>query len=188
MNYKLIRLIPFDQSHFDALIEWTSTSEFLLQWAGPGLTFPLDHKQLNQLLVSARSSPPGAYLFSAQMISDNTVIGHGEIGAVDRRNLNAKLMRILIGPESARGRGIGKQLVQELVRVGFEELGLHRLDLNVFDFNRSAIHCYERVGFKLEGTLREARRHDGQYWNSCIMGLLRSEWSSAQPAHRPDTG
>jgi len=172
-----IELVPFERAHFDSLIEWSPTSEFLLQWAGPGFTHPLDHSQLERLLESARSSPPGLHLYTAQPVAGGSVVGHAELG-VDRRNRSAKLMRILVSP-ALRGRGLGESVVRQLVRIGFEDLGLHRLDLNVFDFNHSAIRCYERVGFQLEGTLRDARRHGDEYWNVCTMGLLRHEWAPA---------
>jgi RimJ/RimL family protein N-acetyltransferase len=175
---EMIELIPFEESHFDLLIEWSPTSEFLLQWAGPGLSFPLDVGQLKSLLDSAHISLPGSYLFTARQLSDGALIGHGELGCVDRRNRSAKLMRVLVGPSEARGRGLGERIVRHLVRVGFEELGLHRLDLNVYDFNQAAIHCYQRVGFQLEGTLRESCRNNDGYWNTCIMALLRSEWGA----------
>ena len=148
MSIGRIDLIPFDRDVFDLLIEWSPSSEFLLQWAGPGLVHPLTHAQLEDLL---------------------------ELGQLDLRNRSAKLMRILLAPR-ARGQGLGDALVRALVRVGFEELGLHRLDLNVFDFNESAIRSYERVGFAREGLLREARRHGASYWNVQVMGLLRHEW------------
>ncbi len=175
----MIELIPFDKSHFDLLIEWSPTSEFLLQWAGPGLTYPLTEDQLRLLLQSACGNSPSAYPYSARSRSDGRIIGHGELGFVDWRNLSAELMRILVGPADLRGKGYGEALVRELVRIGFRELGLHRLDLKVFDFNRSAIRCYERVGFRHEGTLREARKQGNEYWNTYIMGLLSHEWEGA---------
>ena len=173
----MIELIPFQRSHFDLLIEWSPSPKSLLQWSGAGFTYPLDHEQLNKLLAAGQGSPPRVYLYAARRVSDGAIVGHGEIGFVDRQNLNARLMRIIVS-RTARGRGLGEGVVRELVRVGFGELRLHRLDLNVFDFNRAAIRCYERVGFRLEGTLREARRHNDEYWNVCTMGLLRSEWEA----------
>lgn len=175
----MIELISFDESHFNLLIEWSPTSEFLLQWAGPGLTYPLTRRQLHLLVQSTSCTPPNAYLYSARSRSDGRIIGHGEIGHIDRRNLNAELMRILVGPPDLRGKGYGQTIVSELVRIGFGKLGLHRLDLKVFDFNHSAIRCYERTGFIHEGTLREARKQGDEYWNTYIMGLLRHEWEGA---------
>jgi len=175
----LIELIPFDDSYFDLLIEWSPTSEFLLQWAGPGFTYPLTHDQLSLLLQSASNKPARAYVYSVRSRTDGRIIGHGELGRIDRHNLSAEVMRILVGPPDLRGKGYGGATVRELVRIGFMELGLHRLDLKVFDFNGSAIRCYERAGFRHEGTLREARKQGDEYWNTHIMGLLRHEWEGA---------
>ena len=74
-----------------------------------------------------------------------------------------------------RGRGFGTALMREVVRLGFDVLKLHRLQLSVFDFNEAAIRCYERVGFVREPLLREARKGSDGYWNIVQMGLLRSD-------------
>jgi ribosomal protein S18 acetylase RimI-like enzyme len=188
----MIELVPFERSHFDDLISWSPDAEFLLQWAGPGLQHPLDHAQLDALVASAVPVPapnpapdpdsPGTYLFSVVRNADGARIGHAELGLVDRRNQSAKLMRILIGPEDARGQGYGDALVRALVGFGFEELGLHRLDLSVFEFNASARRCYERAGFKLEGILRESRKSGDEYWSTCVMAILRHEWEAGAAA------
>jgi len=39
-----------------------------------------------------------------------------------------------------------------LLYYAFTELNLHRIDLDVFEFNRRAIRSYEKAGFKYEGT------------------------------------
>jgi RimJ/RimL family protein N-acetyltransferase len=57
-------------------------------------------------------------------------------------------LRIRIGVRSAQGRGIGTWAVSELVRRGFEELGLERIWLQVFAVNVRAIRAYERAGFR----------------------------------------
>ena len=46
-------------------------------------------------------------------------------------------------------------MVQQILIIGFEQLRLHRIELVVFDFNQAAIRCYERVGFRTEGRLRD---------------------------------
>lgn len=175
----MIELVPFGAEHFDALIGWSPDAEFLLQWAGARLRHPLTREQLAELVADAERPGPVARLYAALRRTDSALVGHGELGWIDRDNRDAKLMRIVLAPE-ARGQGLGEALVRGLVRVGFEELDLHRLDLHVFPFNQSAIRCYERVGFRHEGTLREARRNGDEYWDVCVMGLLRQEWQSAR--------
>ncbi|MFQ6229609.1 GNAT family N-acetyltransferase [Nocardia sp. NPDC002869] len=63
--------------------------------------------------------------------------------------------RILLGP-AGRGRGLGTEATRLIVGYGFERLGLHRISLEVYAFNRRAHHVYEKVGFRAEGALRQA--------------------------------
>lgn len=174
----MIELAPFGAKHFDSLIAWSPDASFLLQWAGAGLRYPLTREQLAELVAEAEGTGSTSRLYAALSRRDHALVGHGELGWLDRPNGSAKLMRIVLAPE-ARGRGLGEALVRELIRVGFEDLGLNRLDLHVFPFNQQAIRCYERVGFRLEGTLRQARRNGDEYWDVCVMGLLRGEWDGA---------
>ena len=142
-----IDLIPLTPDHFDALIAWSTTPEFLLQWAGPSFGFPLDHEQLHAVLDLARESPPELLLYAAIESGSDEVIGHAELGRIDHAAGHASLMRILVGSPAARGQGVGSAIVRELIRIGFDELGLDRLYLNVLRNNEAAQHCYMKLGF-----------------------------------------
>ncbi|MEU4675382.1 GNAT family N-acetyltransferase [Micromonospora sp. NPDC023737] len=67
---------------------------------------------------------------------------------------------------SARGRGVASRAVTLLTRWGFEQLGLHRIELCHATANAASCRVAERAGYRLEGTLRESfrygdgRRHD----------------------------
>ncbi len=178
----MITLEPFDESDIDRLIAWVPSAEFLLQWAGPAFQHPLDREQLMRTLWGPRhlahSHRPASdcLIFKAVDSETGTTVGHGELARIDRKNLSAWIARVLVGPPELRGQGIGQQIVEQLLRVAFDELGLHRVALNVFDFNEAAIRCYERVGFKREGLLREARRHGDEYWSVYVLGMLEREF------------
>lgn len=90
---------------------------------------------------------------------------------------SARVSRVLVGPPELRGKGAGTSIMHAVLAVAFEELGLHRVELGVYDFNRGAIRCYERVGFKVEGVRRHAARVGETWWDSCVMGILRDEWN-----------
>jgi RimJ/RimL family protein N-acetyltransferase len=76
-----------------------------------------------------------------------------------------------------RGRGIGQAMLRQVLALAFGELGLHRVDLGVFDFNEAAIACYSKVGFAIEGRFRDARRMPGGgYWSVLQMSILEEEW------------
>jgi len=69
-------------------------------------------------------------------------------------------------------------MIARVLRFGFCELGLNRIALGVFDFNKSAIKCYKNMGFKLEGTLRQTSKVGDSFWNCHMMSILRKEWQA----------
>jgi RimJ/RimL family protein N-acetyltransferase len=171
-----IDLRPFERKDFSRLIEWIKSPEFLLQWAGPIFRFPLDEPQLERYLEKSHGDQPPRRIAKAVNIDTNEVIGHIELDDIDWHNKSARLCRVLVGESSFRGRGVGVQMAKKLLEVGFNELGLHRVELVVFDFNEAAIRCYERVGFVKEGRLRDARKFGSEYWSLYQMSILEHEW------------
>jgi RimJ/RimL family protein N-acetyltransferase len=79
-----------------------------------------------------------------------------------------------------RGSGIGTSAVTKLCELGFRKLRLRRIELGVYPWNRQAIACYARCGFKYEATLREFLYHNGDWADVMLMSLLRSEWRQGQ--------
>lgn len=84
---------------------------------------------------------------------------------------------IFIGEKDEWDKGYGTEAVQMLAGYTFGELELNRLGLNCDATNRRAMRCYEKVGFRHEGVMRENRHVDGQFRDSLVMGLLKREWS-----------
>ncbi|MCW5875675.1 MAG: GNAT family N-acetyltransferase [Anaerolineales bacterium] len=91
---------------------------------------------------------------------------------------------IMIGAKREWNKGYGTQAVALLVKFGFETLNLHRISLHVYEDNARAIRAYEKVGFVLEGRLRDAQYSDGVYKDVLQMSILRPEWDAAQGQNR----
>jgi len=85
--------------------------------------------------------------------------------------------RTLIGPRG-RGRGVGTEATRLIVGHGFDQLGLHRIELEVYGHNHRARRVYEKVGFVVEGVRREASLRDGEWVDAILMGLLDHEWAA----------
>ena len=83
--------------------------------------------------------------------------------------------RIFLGPQG-RDRGFGTEATRLIVGYGFEQLGLHRIALEVYAFNPRARRTYEKVGFQAEGVLRQSLRYDGQWIDATVMSILAPEW------------
>jgi RimJ/RimL family protein N-acetyltransferase len=100
----------------------------------------------------------------------------GVIGfhAIDWRSRAGEL-GVVIGEKPVWNSGFGTDAVRTLVRWGFRELNLNRVFLRVFEDNAAAIRCYEKIGFRHEGRLRQDHFQDGRYLDTLLMGLLRDE-------------
>ncbi|MFE1835801.1 GNAT family N-acetyltransferase [Streptomyces sviceus] len=91
--------------------------------------------------------------------------------------------RTLVGP-GGRGRGLGTEATRLVVGYGFEQLGLHRIELEVYRHNSRALRVYEKAGFTVEGVRREADLRDGEWVDWVVMGLLDREWAALRPTAR----
>lgn len=75
------------------------------------------------------------------------------------------------------GKGIMTDCVKAMITYGFNELDLHRIQIRCDSINVRSKAIPERLGFTLEGVVREYYKHeDGTFSDSLIYGLLRNEW------------
>ncbi|GAA0950816.1 hypothetical protein GCM10009560_70670 [Nonomuraea longicatena] len=58
----------------------------------------------------------------------------------------------------------------------FRSTTLHRIGLEVYNFNERARHVYKKVGFVEEGVLRDALLWEGQWYDAVVMSVLRPDW------------
>ncbi len=168
---KLIKLEPFKRSDFKQLINWIDSEGFLIQWSGNAFTYPLHEQQLEKYIESENT-------LAFKVIDEETkeVIGHISLGQIDNINKSARIGKVLVGDTRMRGRSIGKHMMKAVLHIAFDELKLHRVTLGVYDFNTSAISCYEKIGFVKEGLLRESKKVGETYWNLWEMSMLEYEW------------
>jgi RimJ/RimL family protein N-acetyltransferase len=137
----MVTLVPFTDTDVDRLIAWISSPQLLGQWAATGFSYPLTRAQMEAHM--RKSAESGSFMFKV-MDPDLSVVGHVELGSIDRLNRSLRIGRVLVAPER-RGRGIGVELMRATLEVAFDQLQMHRVELAVFDFNQAAIACYERV-------------------------------------------
>lgn len=83
---------------------------------------------------------------------------------------------IFIGPERLRHRGFGTEAMRLLLALAFDELRLHRVELEVFSDNPAAIKSYEKLGFQREGLLRGKHFRAGTHKDIVVMSILQPEW------------
>lgn len=176
----MVELKPFTRDDFGRLMEWVNISPaFLMQWAGPLFTFPLDKVQLERYIQPSEGVRPNRHIFKVVGPNDELIMGHVELDNVDFQNRSATLCRVLVAKEF-RGQGLCSRIVRRILQFGFDGLELRRIDLRVFGFVEPAIRCYESTGFVKEGYLRDVRRFGEDYWGVHVMSILGDEWKKNQ--------
>jgi RimJ/RimL family protein N-acetyltransferase len=173
----MIELEFFTEKDFDQLIGWVNREELMLNWTGSMFSFPLTREKLKWYIEDSNDlATSDVFIYKAVDTALNKAIGHISLGGISRKNRSGRISRVLVANECRKGRGVCQAMIQELLRIGFEELQLHRISLGVYDFNKAAINCYKRCGFRCEGLSRDVYKHGDEYWSLMEMSILEDEW------------
>ena len=169
----MIQLEPFSQADFEKFISWIDSQELLVTIAGTVLTYPLTTEQLQNYL-----DDPKSHAFNVVDKVQNKIIGHAEIIEMDSEM--CKLDKVLIGDRSNRGKGIGQQVIIELLKYSFLNLGAKIVELNVYDWNIAGIKCYEKTGFAINPDKKQFTEVDGVSWAALNMTITKDKWTKQQ--------
>ncbi|MEN6410518.1 MAG: GNAT family protein [Anaerolineaceae bacterium] len=161
-------------------VEWSQDTEYWrLEAADPEIPRRLSRieEDFNRSEISGREID-----FAIRTLIDPITIGYADLEMTNQANRDCYL-GIGIGRREYWNRGYGTDVMRVLLRYAFEALNLHRVSLNVFEYNERAITCYRKAGFIEEGRQREFLRRDNQFWDLIYMGILRSEWEKRVSDH-----
>lgn len=117
--------------------------------------------------------------FTIHTLEDDRLIGDVSLEIIDWNHRDA-YTGIGLGEPEDWGKGYGTEAMQLALQYAFTELNLHRVTLNVFEYNPRAIRSYEKAGFTVEGRLRKFLLRDGRRWDLIYMGILKSDWLAQQ--------
>jgi [ribosomal protein S5]-alanine N-acetyltransferase len=78
------------------------------------------------------------------------------------------------------GKGIVSEALHAVLDYGFDHLNLHSVEAGITPGNDASTRMLERLGFRLEGHLRESFWADGMFVDSLIYSLLRKDWETAR--------
>ncbi len=170
-----IYLRPLERDDAPTLLPWVNDPDViatLIMYTPKNLQSEID------FIERAYKSDTDIVLGIALKGSDK-LIGTTGLHRIDWKNRHC-MFGILIGDKTEWGKGYGTETTRLMVNYAFGTLGMHRVWLHVYEYNQRAIRAYEKAGFIREGVLREDRYHNGRFFNTIVMGLLRSEWEAQQ--------
>lgn len=103
-------------------------------------------------------------------------VGRIYITRVDRHSDSLDITKFYIGEKELWGKGVGREIMKELLEYCFTFLHMERVTLDYYTGNKRAYTLYESLGFKKEGVARNATKKDGKYYDLHLMSMLRSEF------------
>ena len=107
--------------------------------------------------------------------SNQEHIGNLGLHNIDLFTRKAEL-GIILGESSEQKKGLSTEAIKLIVSHGFNRLNLHKVYLRTHEENIAAIKTFEKVGFKVEGIIREEFYHYRRWANSVYMGLLEDDF------------
>ena len=143
---------------------FASLSKESLKWAVP----PYDRERIARWTTDLENN----IILLAE--SRNRIVGYCHIHIIKQPRYRGTSDFITYIHQDYQDKGLGTATASIAVRLA-KERGLHRIGLRVVADNKRAIHVYEKVGFKVEGTLKDAYYgEDQKYHDILAMSILLS--------------
>jgi RimJ/RimL family protein N-acetyltransferase len=162
-------LSPIDVNDAEKFTEWLNDMEILtnLQLYSSIVSFENEKDFLNNLSKD--------HNYSIIDLETEGLIGNCGFMEIDYVNQTAEA-GIFIGNKNFWNKGYGTEALSLLTDYGFKALNFHNIMLKVYEYNKNAIRCYEKIGFKQIGKRRGALYRNLERHNIIFMDLLRDEF------------
>jgi RimJ/RimL family protein N-acetyltransferase len=171
---KLVRLTAEEPETMARLFsQWSADSEYsrLLDW-DPARRFSVRN---SQKWFEKETENNDHFSFAIRTLDGDRIIG--DIGLDGIRWTHGDcFVGIGLGEREFWGKGYGTDAMKVILRFAFTELNLHRVTLDVFEYNPRGIRSYEKAGFEHEGRERGLLLREGRRWDVLYMGILREDW------------
>ncbi|MEK6191340.1 MAG: GNAT family protein [Chloroflexota bacterium] len=172
-------LRPFDDGDLDALHAMQSREDVTryLYW-GPR-TLDEVRVQLERLKrMTLIEDGSDALRLAAVVRESDVLIGDVSLHSVNREHLQAEL-GFIVHPDY-HGQGYATEATAEMLRIGFEDLGLHRIYGSCDARNAASARVMERLGMRREAHFRETEFVKGEWCDEFVYAILATEWAASR--------
>jgi len=114
------------------------------------------------------------FIFTIETL-DGQKVGSAYLNSIDERNGTFGLGMII--DRNCRGQGFGTAALRIIFDYAFNERRLHKYSSFVIEGNIGSATMLEKIGCKLEGTVRETIFHKGKHWNEIHYGITAREFN-----------
>jgi RimJ/RimL family protein N-acetyltransferase len=142
---------------------------------------PLSRHEVRELLeriapMTGIDADQGALRLAVLLPDSGTLIGDVGLWRTSMEHNQAEV-GFVVHPDH-QGRGYALEAMQELLRIGFEEVGFHRIVGKCEARNAASAGLMERLGMRREAHFRENELVKGAWSDELVYAMLASEWSA----------
>ncbi len=131
-----------------------------------------DHGEIVSEIERSGAEPDAFGVFVVEV--DGERAGTMRFERANERSRIAGLGGLAVHPDF-RGNKVGDQAARLLQRYLIDELGFHRLQMEIYGFNERAMRHAERAGFIREGVRRKAYWRNGEWVDGVLYGLVAED-------------
>jgi RimJ/RimL family protein N-acetyltransferase len=172
-----LRLRPFVAGDFDALFAYQSRDDVTryLYWGARSREQVREALELKMAATAIRAE--GDFLaLAAESASSGEIVGDVVLGLVSEENRTGEI-GFIVHPDH-HGHGYAAEAAEPMLRIAFEELGLHRVIGNVEARNVASARVLEKLGMRREAHLVENEFVKGEWQSELVYAILDREWAA----------
>ncbi|MDD3520402.1 MAG: GNAT family protein [Actinomycetota bacterium] len=164
---KQVLIRPLKKSDLPLLIRWLKDPEVnkFLSSDFSDLDTHKEERWFREMSISVND-----FVFAIEAYKEKKHIGDCGLHKINWDKKKADF-GIAIGDKNYWGKGYGRDATEATIKFAFKKLGLEKITLSVYEYNKRAIKSYKKCGFKEKEILKKDHLYNHIYWDTIIMEL-----------------
>ena len=175
--YRTSRLVlrPFTPDDLEPFMAMHADPEIVRYVPYPPLTREKAEERLQAIATMTAIDDEAENLRLAVVLPDTgEVIGDVSMWCSPGDRLQAEIGYVFNA--GSQGRGYATEAVSELLRIGFEEAGLHSITANADARNAASVRVMDRIGMRREAHFIQGAWEKGEWVDEVEYAILADEW------------
>lgn len=161
-----MRIRPYIESKdYEYIEKWIDDERVHALWCANLIPYPVTKENLHKFLEKSAAD----WTDSAYVATEDNGKAIGFFCYSINVDDNTGFLKFVIVDRQKRRTGYGREMLQLALRYAFDITGVDLVQLNVFEENIAARHCYKEVGFIEESTSNGVFQYKDELWGRCHM-------------------
>lgn len=168
----VVGLRAIERNDLDQLLAWRNRPEYRRYFR--------EHRELNRdqqqrWYEAVVNGDPATRMFSVVELGNDRLLGACGLCYINWVDRNADFSLYIGADDLYIDERFAPDAAQVLIRYAFDELNLHRLWSEIYDFDRAKQGLFDRLGFSLDGRHRQSHWGEGHWHDSLFYSLLSGD-------------